>query len=403
MGLGAGSSRQGWRHGGPRRDPRSRPISRRALLGAGAGGVGLLAGCVRSDDERPSEPLIIGPVATPIANVPEFNDPTRWKGRTVRVGAWGGEVQTVLRDVVWGPFGAATGATIAEVTTDYGELQRSIQGGEAYADALIVDPIWAVTALREGLVDPLPEGTVEPEGIAPVVATEGTVPAYAYAMVSAFRREVALRVGEPTSWAEWWDVERYTGPRALPRGAFACFEFALLADGVAPEELYPLDGARAIESLKRISGKIVDRWWDSGLQPVSWLARRRADYVAAWHYRVVAGKLDGRAVEYRWNQGLLVVDHWAIPRGAANADVAADLIRYALHPLVQGAVARRIPLGPTVPAAFADLEPRTMLNLPTAPDNLPALVLMNAEWWAANNVEANERFNNWLLGVPMNE
>lgn len=376
-------------------------VGRRRVLAAGVGGLLVaVGGCGGDDDQETPVALTVG---TPAGPVPGFDDPRRWTGRTLRVGAWGGEVQQALREAVWLPFGAATGAAIAEVVTDYSLLVDDsglATPSDTYAaDALIVDPFWAATALAKGFVRPLDAGLVAPETAAVFGAGEGSVPAFAYALVNAYRRD-AIAERPPAGWAQWWDAERFPGPRALARQGFGTFEIALLADGVEPAALYPLDGPRAIESLRRISGRIVERWWDSGAQPVGWLRSGRADFASSWHYRVIAGQRDGVAVDLVWDQGLLVADHWVVPSGAQAPDVAIDFLRFALRPEVQAALARRVPLGPVVPAAFEELEPRLAALLPTAPPTFERLVRPDVAWWAANAGEANGRFNAWLLGVP---
>jgi putative spermidine/putrescine transport system substrate-binding protein len=136
------------------------------------------------------------------------------------------------------------------------------------------------------------------------------------------------------------------------------------------------------------------------LEPVSWLSHARADLVAAWHYRVIAGQQDGRPILLQWNQGLLVADRWVIAKGSPARDVALDLIAYATTPEVQAALARTIPLGPVTPASFALLDAKTAKLLPTAPENLEKMVTVDTAWWAANKVETEELFHCWLLGGP---
>jgi putative spermidine/putrescine transport system substrate-binding protein len=372
-------------------------LHRRGLIALAAGGVLTAAGCV-GQSPPPSPPASPIP-ATPVGPIPGFEDPQRWAGRTLRVGAWGDEVQAALRRALWEPFVTATGCTIAEVTTDYGRLQEAIGQGRGYADVLLVDPIWAVTALGQGLVQPLDATGLDLAPLADFPGGEGSAPAYAYAQVSAYRRDAITAESPPQSWAEWWDRARFAGPRALARDPFGTFEFALLSTGVAPNQLYPLDAAKAIARLQAISDKIVERWWDSGLQPVAWLGTERIDLASAWHYRVIAGQQDGYAIDLVWHQGLLVTDRWVVPAGATAPDVALDFIRYALTPRAQAALAREVPLGPVVPAAFTLLEPMVAARLPTAPANLPNLIRADVGWWAAHRGDAVQAMNSWLLGA----
>jgi len=372
---------------------------RRFAAGLAAAPAVFAAGC-RAGSPAPSG--VGGPLAqaTPGAPIPGFGDPDRWAGRTLVAGGWGGAVQDAVREAVWQPFATATGCELREVATDYGRLQRAVAAGEFYADLLLVDPIWAVDALDRGLITPIPAAAIDPTAAEPFPGGEGTIPAFAYALVSAYRRDAIAADGAPGDWAAWWDTNRYPGPRALSRDPFGSFEFALLADGVAPETLYPLDGERAIARLRQISGTIVDRWWDSGAQPVAWLGSERADLASAWHYRVVAGQWEGYAVDLVWSQGLLVVDRWAMPVGGREPEVAADLLRFSQLPQIQAALAERVPLGPTHPGALALLDPMVVATLPTGPLALPQLVRADAGWWAAHRGEAVERMNSWLLGTP---
>ena len=392
-----GSSHEAFRRPSPPWRPGA-PLTRRRLLLAGAGGVaGALSGCGGGPAPRPTTAPAPGTVIGP---VPGFDDPQRWAGRTLQVGAWGGEVQTALRDGVWRPFAAATGCVVEEVTTDYGRLNAAIAAGRPFADVLLVDALWAETAPALGYVQPLGLGALAPSAVEAFGGGEAAAPAFAYALVSAYRRDAVAGDAPPQTWAEWWDAQRYPGRRALARDPFGTFEFALLADGVPPDELYPLDGRRAIEALKEISGKIVERWWDSGAEPVHWLGSERADLASSWHYRVTAGQRDGLAVDLVWNQGLVITDHWVVPVGAREPEMALDFVRYALTPQAQARLARQVPLGPINPAAFELLDPAVGATLPTTPTNLPQLLRPDFAWWAANRGEAVQRFNAWLLGTP---
>lgn len=390
-----------------RRPPTSQSsgrLSRRRLVGLG-GAAGLtigLAACGGSatPDRGPDLPTPARPTAAP-APVAGYDDARRWAGRTLRVGAWGGDLQAALREAAWGPFATATGCAVEEVLTDRALLAESQEAGDAYADALLVDAAWARNAAEGDALMPLPPEVGNREPLDLVESTDHGLPAFAYAVVNAYRRDAADSLaGVPRTWREWWDRSRFPGDRTLRKDPLSTFEFALLADGVAPADLYPLDGERAIESLRAISGRIIDRWWETGAQAVGWLSRNRADYGSAWSYRVAAAQADGLPVELIWEHGLLLADHWIVPAGSVNAEVAMDFLRFATTPEVQAALARRAGLGPVTSEAFDLLDPLLAATLPTAPTNLPQLIRRDVAWWAENEVAASQLFNTWLLGTP---
>lgn len=384
--------------------------TRRRILGVGATMVAsLAAGC--GGTARPiAAPATVPRDFAPPGVVPGFTEPDKWAGWTLPVAAAGPGVRQAIMAVVARPFAAATGCTVEAKVTDYAQLVRSVEDGEPYADAVVVDPLWASYATnRAYLLSLRPpafsqstfhQSTFDEEAINLFDVDDYSVPAYAYAMVNAYRPS-ALSVSQepPDTWSDWWNWGRYPGNRALRKGAFGTFEFALLADGVPPEDLYPLDFPRAIESLKRISGRIVDRWWEASTQPIDWLARGRVAYASAWSHQLWQAREDGASVDWLWNRGLLVADRWVIPDGVLNADLVIDFLRYATHPIVQAALAHAIGIGPVTSAAFAEIEPSSARHLPTAPNNLPLLITADIAWWSKHEVEAARWFNNWLLGV----
>src|SRR5690625_1530846 len=67
----------------------------------------------------------------------------------------------------------------------------------------------------------------------------------------------------PTNPEEFWDVENFPGTRAIRNRPFEVFAFALLADGVSPDELYPLDLDRAVAKLEEIKPHI--KVWPAGV------------------------------------------------------------------------------------------------------------------------------------------
>lgn len=377
--------------------------TRRRFLGVAAAGLGLgLLGCGEEDLIDPGPPVPTPPrAATPVGAVAGYGD-DRWSGRTLRLAAYGDDIQDLMERVVWQPFAAATGCSVEPAVVDLSRLAADRAEGRApHVDAMLVDAPWAQGASERGELAPLDAALTGRADLDLVDGTDFAQPAFAYAMVNAYRRdERDSLVGVPRTWREWWDRQRFPGDRTLRKDALGTFEFALMGVGVAPSDLYPLDLERAVDGLRAISGRIVDRWWETGGQAVGWLARNRADYGSAWSYRVAAAQANGAAVELVWDQGLLLADVWVVPAGAANADVAMDFARYATRPETQAALAVAAGLSPVTSDAFARLDPLTTATLATAPRNLPKLIRQDVAWWAENEIHANAAFNRWLLGTP---
>jgi len=135
-------------------------------------------------------------------------------------------------------------------------------------------------------------------------------------------------------------------------------------------------------------------WWNSGAQGAQLLLDGEVDTGAIWNGRVHDPKLAGAAVDFHFNQALLVSDAWGIPKGAPNKAEAMKLLAYAVSPVAQAAFARLIPYGPVNPEALTLLDAKTRAGLPAAG---PTNVMLNVDFWAENGAAIVERFNKWLL------
>jgi spermidine/putrescine-binding protein len=386
-------------------------VTRRHFVRGGVAVVASLAAGCGESAERIAAPAVVPPNAATPGVVPGFTEPDKWAGWSLPVAAADSGVRQAVTAVIARPFAAATGCNVEVKVTDYAELVRSVEDGEPYANAVLVDPLWAFnTTNRDYLLSmrrpnfrqsTFHQSTFNEGAIDLFEVDEWSVPAYAYAMVNAYRpAAIGASQEPPSTWSNWWDQERYPGKRTLRKGALGTFEFALLADGVPAEDLYPLDFSWAIASLKRISGRIVNRWWEADTQPIDWLAHGRVEYASAWSHELWQARQGGASLDWLWNQGLLMADRWVIPDGVLNPDLVIDFLHYATHPIVQAALARAIGIGPVTSAAFAEIDPLFARRLPTAPDNLPLLINADVQWWSEHEVEAARWFNNWLLGVP---
>lgn len=73
----------------------------------------------------------------------------------------------------------------------------------------------------------------------------------------------------PSSWEDYFDLEKYPGARGLQSGGLGVtinLIIALLADGVAADDLYPLDLDRAFAKLDTIKGSVA--LWDAAPKAV---------------------------------------------------------------------------------------------------------------------------------------
>ena len=141
-----------------------------------------------------------------------------------------------------------------------------------------------------------------------------------------------------------------------------------MADGVAPDKLYPLDVDRAFKKLEEIKPYITV-WWTSGAQSAQLLNDGEVDMEMAWNGRVSALAGEGAKVGFTYNQGVLQNTSLCILKDAPNLPTAVRFLNEAVDPVNQANLPLHIDYGPANPKAFDTgvIKPERVAELPSAP------------------------------------
>ena len=387
----------------------SEPVSRRSLLRAATGmaataGALVLTGCGGDDGPEPSPeptptstaPVIVTPTSVPalIASpLAAYQDPERWRGRTLTVATPGGAYQDAQASAYFTPFQEATGARLSVEVVDVGRLQEQVDNGETVWDACCVPTEDVIQLGRDGYLAPIDYTVVDATSLFPdrdIAMQHGVV-------VDLYSTTIAYGAGAaevPGTWADFWDTSRFSGPRALRRTPVGTLEFALLADGVGFADLYPLETDRAFDALERIFPEVLS-WYEDAQQPVQLVLSGEARLAAAWNVRISAPDIAGRVLA-QWTGGMLSGDSWTVPAGAANADVAMDFINYATRSIPQANFCNILPFGPVNPRALSLLPPERLAVIPTSDGLRDLQFTENWAYWTDQREVLTERFEAWL-------
>lgn len=325
-----------------------------------------------------------------------YDDPNRWKGRSIVVTSYGGALQDAFRAAIYEPFMRLTGCQVVEDSTDEGKLRAMVESGNVEWDVVDVGTESVIPLTRLNLLEAVDYNKVDTTDIFPEVIFDHGIGYYYYSTCLAYRTE-KFPDKPPSSWADFWDVESFPGVRAFQKYAqYGPIEAALLADGVPITQLYPLDIDRAFRSLDRLKPHVTV-WWEAGAQPAQLLSDGEVDLTDAWISRIQFLIEQGtKGLAYTWNQGRLSTSSLVIPRGSKNVDVVHDFINFALRPEVQRRVAEIYPIGPVNRRAFDALPAERLAVLPSAPKNKEVQVYPDYQWWADHLDEVVERFNEWV-------
>jgi len=203
----------------------------------------------------------------------------------------------------------------------------------------------------------------------------------------------------PHGWADFFDTKKIPGKRALRQGPKTTLEIALMADGVAPKDVYKVlatdEGIeRAFKKLDTIKGDIV--WWKAGAQPPQLLASGEVAMTSVYNGRIdTANKNEKKNFGMVWDGALFTLDSWVILKGSPNKDAAYKFLDFAGKAENQSKLSENIAYGTSNKDAAALIQPAVLKDLPTAPDNIKNAVEINVGFWLENIDRLTERFNKW--------
>lgn len=306
----------------------------------------------------------------------------------------GGAYQESHRIAFCQPFSDITGISVSSIVwnADYGKLKAMVESGRVPWDVVEVTAAQFLRGKRDSLfaqltIKPNPSNflpnSVGEYGIANVYW--GTVLAYDATL---------FKTNPPEDWADFWDIEKFPGDRALYDDPRAMLEFALLADGISKDKLYPLDIDRAFNKLNEIR-PYIRVFWTDGTQPLQLLLTNAVALSPAWNGRIYASNQAEGKVGYTWNGAALELDYWVVPNQCKNIEVASRFINYASSPYAMAQQAELVGYGPVNKAALNFVSEKNRSKLPTYLANWDNSFVVNAEWWSENEETVRSRWLAW--------
>jgi len=330
--------------------------------------------------------------------------------------SWGGAYGAAQTEAHVKPWAAKTGKGAVMVDSDdpAGPIKAMVEAGNVTVDVASVEYAAAIRLCDEGLLEtidpavipPGADGTPAAEDFLPGAITDCGISTDIWANVYAYDTTKFPEGAAPSTVADFFDLEKFPGKRGLRKGAKGVLEFALMADGVAPADVYatlstPEGVDRAFAKLDTIKAETV--WWEAGAQPPQLLADGEVVMTTAYNGRIFnAAVAEGKPFKIVWDGQTYENEMYVIPKGAPNKEDALDFILFATSTEGLRAQAQNISYGPPRKSSmkeeliFKDGKTVMAPHLPTAPENLANALATDSAFWADRDAELNERFNAWL-------
>lgn len=318
-------------------------------------------------------------------------------GQTLVFASSGGIFQDGQKQAIWDPFAAESGATVLQDASSFSKLRAGVETGTIAWD-LSVSSNYMTYQYCGTLWEKVDTSVVDlsevPEGL---VTDECMVPAIVYADIGVYNAEL-FPDGGPQNWVDFFDVEKFPGKRGLNMAAdpsAAVVLAALLSDGVAPEDLYPIDFDRAFNKLRSIDDHVVA--WSTGAQSQQQLESGEVAMAIVWSGRGYGAANTGKDIQPIWNDWVVAVDSVGIPKGAPNIPAAQAGLNYYLGAEQTAKLAELTSYAPVNVNAEPNLAPLVQEWVPNE-ERFKTAVHPDIAWWSENWDTFAEKWNDWITG-----
>jgi putative spermidine/putrescine transport system substrate-binding protein len=312
----------------------------------------------------------------------------------------GGSVAEALDDTYIADFVELTGVeTSREFTdgTDAKFLAAAEQGGTLPWSMVHLSSRGFYEAVNKGYLEPLDPELVPLDQVEPQYVNEYGVGMGIFGEILAWNTDAFPDSGpQPEMIDALLDTENFPGKRCLYQSISGLAEMVLQADGVAKEDVYPIDMDRVFAALESIEDDII--WYQQGDTGVTNLVSGECVMGTLFSGRVYDAVVkNGQPLDATWDGSYTSLSYNAIPKGAPNPKAGAAL----LSVFVRDVSATRefvqrypYPMGlKRLPLSEFPEDQRDWLPIG---DNAASGVMEDAAYYAEHAQEDNTEFNDWL-------
>ncbi|NMM43102.1 extracellular solute-binding protein [Rhodospirillaceae bacterium KN72] len=324
-----------------------------------------------------------------------FSKRAKAADKSITITSWGGEYHKRVQRIFIDPFTAETGIEVQIVDNgDMAKVKAQVLSNSVTWDVIDAPAAFATSGAKENLWEELDPSLTGMKGL----LTEGNpfyMPYYLYSGGILWDTERTPDGKHPVDFAGFYDVEQFPGRRCMRSLAPETLEAALIADGVDPKDLYPLDVDRAFAKMDELKAN-VSKFAASTPEQVSSVAQDEADFSYSYYNRVKGAQEGGANLDFSFEQTNNSLDFFAIPKGSKNKEAAMQFIAFCLRPEVQMEWSLS---GYYLPN---NLEAIEMVKAKPEGTFLPDLnngknVVINPEWWGDNYTDVQKRYSEWII------
>lgn len=309
---------------------------------------------------------------------------------------YGGVYHEMMMKYAVGPFSEETGIKVNIVPApDLAKIKAQILTGRVELDVIDASGSLIASGSRQGFWEPLDPLLFDISDLT-MRPSADNVPWYYYTAGIGWDPQKYGEGKHPKIFSDYFDAENFPGKRVFRNRANETLEAALLADGVAPKDIYPLDVDRAFKRLDKIKRNVAS-WAPTSTQQLLLCQNGETDFTLTYANRVRATNAPGGGtpLAFSFEQNTLALERLAVVKGAPNKENAMKFIAFVMRPEIQARAFDAFPFVPTSKKATASMSQEAVKWLPKK-DNPNNLVIDDA-YWAEHEEVLSPRFREWIM------
>jgi putative spermidine/putrescine transport system substrate-binding protein len=305
------------------------------------------------------------------------------------------------------PYAKKTGHNLIFKTYSGGvdEIRSQIESGKIEWDVVDIEMIDLERACAAGYLEEIP-WSVLPDGDDGAPKTEDFTPTalmspcgigiMIWSIVFAYDTS---KVGDevPKTIADFFDVKKFPGKRALRSRPQVNLEWALIADGVDPysvtELLETKEGQeQAFKKLDTIKEHVV--WYDDWVDTPKLVKEGKVAFIQSTNGRLFnIIEEDSNPFKVVWDSHLYDIDVWSVLKGSKNKKLAFEFIAFASSSKPISGMADLF-YGPTRRSSIKYINSEVVPKLPTS--HMAEGYKVDQVFWANYGDLLEKKFDEWL-------
>ncbi|MFI5957667.1 extracellular solute-binding protein [Cryptosporangium sp. NPDC051539] len=310
----------------------------------------------------------------------------------------GGQFQEDEKTALQEPFTAKTGTKFTNISpAEQAQVRTMVKAKKTIWDLANMSWIYAGAYCGE-LFEKLDAPELDRSKFPPGTTGDCFVPTYRYANIFSYNADF-YPGAKPTSIKDFFDVKKFPGKRVVydyPKAGL--FEAALVADGVPPDQVYPLDLDRAFKKIDTIKSSLVFAPSYGAIQQM--MVDKQASMVLTVTARTIVSAQSGANLVPVWDFNTTDIGVQVIPKGSPHKELAEQMLAFITEPTQAKAYAK---LTGTAPAradidlntiGYTDKQKEFNAFLPDRGKTIE----QDKQWWIANTDALTKRWTSWKVG-----